>query len=95
MSDDNKQRFIPALRRAGETRRGDAFAAMGKEEISGAELRAFVQKSIDSRSEQNRSVRDWNLLSPEAKAEAWVTAFPEATYRRAATVDEGVEGRQR
>ena len=46
------------------------------------ELRDHLQKSIEGCSDRNRAVRAWNRLSPEAKREALLAAFPAETYCR-------------
>jgi hypothetical protein len=89
MGSENKNRFIPALRKAWSSMQTGAFFEMGKDEVTGAELRVFLLKSIETRSEKNRSVRAWNTLSPEAKDEALLAAFPNATYTRETIPEEG------
>jgi hypothetical protein len=80
MSEAVNDRFVPALRRAWRTLEAEAFSELGRRAISGAELRAYLGKSLASRSEDNRSVKSWNALPPEERDAALVAAFPAESY---------------
>jgi hypothetical protein len=82
MSDADIRRFVPALRRAWDSLQAEAFSELGKGAITGAELCAYLRRSIEGRSERNRTVRDWNRLPARAQAEALLAAFPAESYSR-------------
>ncbi len=82
MNDAANDRFVPALRRAWQRLEAEAFSELGRDTISGTELRAYLKMSIGARGEKNRSVRAWNRLPEAAKSEALLVAFPERSYAR-------------
>jgi hypothetical protein len=82
VNDTDGRRFVPALRKAWESLQSEAFSELGQRIISGADLRAYLGKSLAARGERNRSVRAWNRLPPAARDAALLAAFPGESYSR-------------